>query len=105
MSKAMLAETQASVQLMAAYVSVGQAAMAYHHAALERKQARRRYVELRNEWLTDNDYGRSMKDALETPDFFEVTDDAYRAFVDARRIERNALRRLESQCRRAGGDS
>lgn len=92
-----------NVQLMIALAETGQAAVEHHRAMQERKRSRQAYAEIRNRWLRENSHGRTMRDAMEDPEFFNATDDAYRAFVEARRVERNALRRLETQCRKAGG--
>lgn len=92
-----------NVQPMIGLAAAGQVAVEYRRAIQDRKKARQSYVEVRNRWLSENGHGRTMRDAMNDPEFFNATDDAYKAFIEARRVERNTLRRLMCRCRKVEG--
>lgn len=88
---------------MSSLEKLGISAKEYMAARRKTRSKKGEYTTLRDQFLFEE--GLMFAEAMTLPEFHEVTGDAYKEYQKAKREEYNALRRMETQYRRCGGEA
>lgn len=81
-------------------VAIGLKAITAHRLTTARKQSRENLIAAYNAWKNEEGIDRVERDSPDWNAMMEATHDEYAAWNKARTDERNALRRLETACRK-----